>query len=91
MTVTVVLDENDIQAYRDKEKRFETMMAANKELVNLNDENVGLLRKIRTFLSGSCKGNEYHYFCAKEMLEAIGIEKAEWPEWIGKWREEDAG
>lgn len=90
MTAMVVLNDDDIQVYREKEKLLESMIAANRELVKLNDENVELLRKIRTFLSGRCKGNEFDYFCAKELLEAIGLNKADWPEWIGKWREEDA-
>ena len=90
MTMTVVLDDNDIQKIKEKERLLDTMMTANKELVQLNAQNVELIRKIKSFVSGKCNGNEYDYFCAKERLDAIGVERAEWPEWIGEWRKEDA-
>lgn len=90
MTMTVVLDDNDIQKIKEKERLLDSMITANKELVQLNGENVELIRKIKSAMSAKCDGNQFVYFSAEELLNAIGIDESEWPEWVGEWRKKDA-
>lgn len=90
MTITVVLNEDELAGYKAREEAHEQLKSDFQDLVLQYGRQTEVIEKIKAFLRNRCEGNEYMMVAVNEMLKSIGVAKSDYTDWVGEWEEKDA-